>query len=267
MLKRFLSVSLLINLLLTTAVGFLLRGYPSTHETPVICAPAEPTPTQIRETTSEAHPQPPATPFRWSQLEATDYFTYVANLRAIDCPEETIRDIISADVANLFNMTRSEAKATMPPETFLQHSLQLKRNEAELIVSLFGPPSPPRRVIGPTEVSNYAQTRPESDFSPEASLPPGSVQEIPSEKTKPVLVPLAFLPPHPDANLTAEQESVLDELSKEFIQAIGGADQNPNDPEYLKRWQKAQPEIDAQLHAMFGDNFYGQQLNQATSEM
>src|SRR5437868_6638046 len=31
--------------------------------------------------------------FHWSQIESSDYRAYIANLRAIGCPEPTIRDI------------------------------------------------------------------------------------------------------------------------------------------------------------------------------
>jgi hypothetical protein len=40
--------------------------------------------------------------FRWSMVESDDFPTYIANLRAIECPEQTIRDIIRADVNELF---------------------------------------------------------------------------------------------------------------------------------------------------------------------
>jgi LysM repeat protein len=40
--------------------------------------------------------------FSWSQVESDDYPTFIANLREIDCPEQTIRDIIIADVNALF---------------------------------------------------------------------------------------------------------------------------------------------------------------------
>jgi hypothetical protein len=40
--------------------------------------------------------------FSWDELESEDYPTYIANLRSISCPEETIRDIIIADVDHLF---------------------------------------------------------------------------------------------------------------------------------------------------------------------
>jgi hypothetical protein len=40
--------------------------------------------------------------FSWSEVESSDYPTYIANLRSINCPEQTIRDIIIADVNALF---------------------------------------------------------------------------------------------------------------------------------------------------------------------
>ena len=40
--------------------------------------------------------------FNWSQVESTDFKTYMQNLRAIGCPEETIRDLIVAEVNKLF---------------------------------------------------------------------------------------------------------------------------------------------------------------------
>jgi hypothetical protein len=43
-----------------------------------------------------------AAPFNWQQVESADYRVYVRNLRAIGCPEATIRDIIVADVNELF---------------------------------------------------------------------------------------------------------------------------------------------------------------------
>ena len=40
--------------------------------------------------------------FHWGTVESPDYREYIAKLRAIGCPEETIRDIIIADVNKLF---------------------------------------------------------------------------------------------------------------------------------------------------------------------
>jgi len=43
----------------------------------------------------------------WQDVESADYVTYVRNLRAIGCPEKTIRDIIVADVNELYAHRRA----------------------------------------------------------------------------------------------------------------------------------------------------------------
>jgi len=40
--------------------------------------------------------------FSWANVESADYRDYIAKLRAIGCPEETVRDIIIADVSKLY---------------------------------------------------------------------------------------------------------------------------------------------------------------------
>ncbi len=67
---------------------------------------------------SRSVPRPPAAPasspakrFDWRTVESSDYRAYVANLRAIGCPEETLRDIIRADVKKLFD---ERVRAQMP---------------------------------------------------------------------------------------------------------------------------------------------------------
>ncbi len=45
---------------------------------------------------------PGSPPFHWSQLEATNHFTYLTNLLAIGCPKDTARDILTARVADDF---------------------------------------------------------------------------------------------------------------------------------------------------------------------
>ncbi len=40
--------------------------------------------------------------FDWSKVESDDYRRYISNLRAVGCPEETIRDIIITDINKLY---------------------------------------------------------------------------------------------------------------------------------------------------------------------
>jgi len=45
--------------------------------------------------------------FTWREIESDDYPTYVANLRDINCPEQTIRDIIIAEINGLYSRRRA----------------------------------------------------------------------------------------------------------------------------------------------------------------
>ncbi|MDX1951612.1 MAG: hypothetical protein SFY81_05475 [Verrucomicrobiota bacterium] len=50
--------------------------------------------------------------FNWESVESPDYKQYIANLRSIGCPEETIRDIILADVNKLYDSKRKQLRGT-----------------------------------------------------------------------------------------------------------------------------------------------------------
>ena len=54
---------------------------------------------------------PTPAPFDWRAVESEDYRKYIRNLRSIGCPEETIKDIIVADVGKLFEARKSHMKA------------------------------------------------------------------------------------------------------------------------------------------------------------
>ena len=91
-----------------------------------------------------APPAPPAViyrtnQFRWSQLESTDYRQYIANLRAIGCPEATVRDIVITDVMRLYAARRGKfyqnGRAFKYWETDEKRTLkqaQLEAREAQL---------------------------------------------------------------------------------------------------------------------------------------
>jgi hypothetical protein len=48
----------------------------------------------------------------WRYVESEDYRIYIANLRAIGCPAQTIRDIVTTDVISVFAGRRNEAFKT-----------------------------------------------------------------------------------------------------------------------------------------------------------
>lgn len=89
--------------------------------------------------------------FSWQELESDDYPTYIANLRDISCPEQTIRDIIIADVNALYARRRATEIVTAsqqwwrtePDTNVLQlaaaKSRELDQERRELLVRLLGP--------------------------------------------------------------------------------------------------------------------------------
>ena len=82
-------------------------------------ATTHPSPAEERATSETATPaavqvvtETASQKFDWRVVESADYRKYIANLRAIGCPELTIRDIIIADVNKLFAARRNELLKT-----------------------------------------------------------------------------------------------------------------------------------------------------------
>jgi hypothetical protein len=158
-------------------------------------------------------------PFRWNQIESPDYRVYVANLRAIGCPERTVRDIIHADVGSLFAAKRKEQ---LPGEQAVVGKWS-REEESRLIASLLG------------DASEEAVRRVER-FTPAAAV-----------------LPLVLRPVDVAAlGLSDEQKAAIEELRDQFITDVGGVGQDPNDPAYGSRWQTAQPQSDIMLRGMIG---------------
>ena len=74
---------------------------------------------------------------------------------------------------------------------------------------------------------------------------------------KGVAMPLAFQQLDPELfHLNRQQIAAIEQLRTRFIEQIGGTNQSPDDPAYLEKWQKAQPEIDAMLWLQLGKGLY-----------
>src|ERR1051325_5293176 len=98
-----LVVSVLVN------AGLLAGYFVSTRPaaSPAAAAHSEPATKVVKQKVVETRPSRAVTnlvdkDFNWASVESADYKQYIANLRAIGTPEETIRDIIIADVSKLY---------------------------------------------------------------------------------------------------------------------------------------------------------------------
>ena len=95
--------SILLAIFGATAIAFSLRhgtlglvtpetSTSSNSPVPVVMEPS------VEHMTSDAKAS-----FDWSQIESSDFPTYISNLRRISCPEETIRDVVIADLNKLYD--------------------------------------------------------------------------------------------------------------------------------------------------------------------
>src|ERR1041384_364920 len=148
-------ISFALNLLLAAAV-VVLWGEPPDAQHPTRARPIR---YAAKTTTNQ-----PATHvvvrkqfFTWSEVESEDYRAYIANLRDIGCPEETIRDIIVADVTEFYE--RRRLREIVPedppwwkgsPQAEVAQSITRQQNalDAErraLLTELLGPGWEPQR--------------------------------------------------------------------------------------------------------------------------
>jgi hypothetical protein len=246
--KTHLKISLCLNLGLAAGLFFLLLNGSKRVTAPALQVVAE---TRPPLNTTAATPPPTASrtepkPFRWNQLESKDYRTYVRNLRAIGCPERTVRDLVSADaefvfgprrealehqLSDLANASWSARLAAAKTEAALKDELQnLPAQETALI----------NRMLGLQPTPSATET--------EANL---AANDGAAEDPAPVR-PLIWNVDPTNLNLSDNQMEVINDLRQSFVNKIGGPNQDPNDPAYSERWQQAQPEADDMLRTMLG---------------
>jgi hypothetical protein len=102
--RPWIILSLGLNLVLAVAVVWAAKFRPATTVRPAIAESITNRVVRTRPVTEAAAAVVEVTaPFHWAQIESTDYRAYIANLRAIGCPEATIHDIVEADVNDLFS--------------------------------------------------------------------------------------------------------------------------------------------------------------------
>jgi hypothetical protein len=180
-------------------------------------------------------------PFHWSQLESTnDYRFYIANLRAVGCPETTIRAIVCADF---------EAAAR-----FEQHQLELAGRSP----AMFSPEATKQaidRALGTELDSSLADETVQAASSISLSRGQTSnlrpVTQATARASYPVVFQNAVMN---DSSLTENQKAAVRQLQQQFVDAVG--DQSPSDPAYRARWQTAQQNADEVLRAQLGDQAY-----------
>jgi hypothetical protein len=232
--KRAFKVSLLLNLMLVGWIAWVSEksGNSKSADQP---APDRREPAQR----IEGHPQT-ETKFRWSQVESPDYRQYIDNLKAIGCPQQTVRDIITADVHSLYvarggRLNREPLSAQVRTDKFQA----LRDEENSVLAALLGPAPDPQPTRGKDDfqAAHAAQTQAQSNVS----------------------IPLAFRQTDFSAlNLSQEQFESVQYLRDAFQRELRDSDNERRSPEYLKQWQSAQAQNNLMLRGMLGTKLYEQ---------
>lgn len=198
-----------------------------------------------------AHGEP--APFRWGQLDAADYHVYVKNLRNIGCPEATLRAIVTADVHAAYRLRYNAVEKELSGVAGDAWSVQAggAGKEDELKGELQN-----LAVEETAEIADLLGLKSGPDAN---ALATGqrAHHNNPSLGNLPVAMPLVLESIDPAAlNLSDDQVQVINDVRQTFLNQIGGTNQDPNDPAYLARWQKAQPAADSMLLGMLGNEVY-----------
>lgn len=116
--RLLLTLSVAANIVALVVIGALWKSSPDQTGNQSVVAGSPAIPVAPSDTVLESTPPSPptnqladaTTTFDWRTVESTDYRHYIANLRAIGCPSETIQDIIVADVNKLYESRRKELR-------------------------------------------------------------------------------------------------------------------------------------------------------------
>ena len=231
-------------------------------------------------------------PFRWSQLESADYRTYVQNLRNSGCPEPTVRAIVTADVdavyrhdsgeierklADLASGSLADQMKSYDEQQALKVRLQkMPAEENSEIAYLLGlTPSTTQAAMGTANTSSptsgvtqasITSTSSEATTADAATVPSSNPPAADAPATLassftydvggqvvPVQYPVVFQKVDPSSlNLNSDQVQAIQNLQQNFVDNIGGPNQDPNNPAYLIRWRQAQLEADNALRFILG---------------
>lgn len=246
--KGLLRISALLNAILLAGliVIWASRSGVAPSSPAVVLQPIQPvTSATVSVPRGQTNPIGDSHPFRWSQLYSSDYHAYVKNLRAIGCPDPTLRAIVTADVDSVYRIITSRLEHTLAAlatnswsaqltsansEPALRDALQkIPGEEAAKIADLLG--------LKPASTANSVASTPDIPLTP-----PLALQNLD-------LTPL---------NLNADQKQIIANVREDFLQEIGDAHQDTNEPAYRARWNRARADADNTLEAELGSNLYSQ---------
>jgi hypothetical protein len=264
--KTALRISIWLNLGLVTGLFLILLSWRQQEAAAPVLSELKPPVQMAAASTPLASSVKEPEPFRWSQLlSAKDYGIYIANLRAIGCPEATIEDIVRGDTARAYSWERSQLGldgSGAGPWS--------RQAEMQLVASLLG------------EQTAYSSAPAQNtENQKEANGPEAAQTSMTSHSER------AGAPAYPlflqNANwnalgFNAEQQAAITQVRQQFLGEVDSlnqnsssaatqnpnsanpgataADPNPNASAPLAQWQQALQDADNQLRDLLGGQGY-----------
>ena len=179
-------------------------------------------------------------PFRWSQLDNRDYRVYVKNLRAIGCPEPSVRAIVTADVAAVYDQRQRRLEQTLAAVEAGSWSNRLNSVNGESAIQAELAQLPAEKTAIIADLLGLTRTR----VATPSAAPP-------------ITLPLAMQTFDWEAlKLDAGQIQAMQDLRQRFLAQTGGMPPDPNDAAAVAHWQKAQAESDDMMAGFLGSEAY-----------
>jgi len=124
----FLAVSLMGNLVLAAVWVAVRQGATAGTEAPSSAM----SPPAVLQTAKPSSPatETPGTETPWSRIASPDYHQYIANLRAVGCPEWLIRDIIVAAIDDSYQQKNKSDPGSFAPWLGADQRRQASRNQS-----------------------------------------------------------------------------------------------------------------------------------------
>lgn len=183
------------------------------------------------------------------QTDADNFQQYATALRSQGQPEKTVRELTASRITAAFQSRRAairnQTRQGIAGGASVQAQLDmLNRAQGSLIVQLFGAEENPTDATEDTASAEAART----GDGKQALMPAVMAEAMPATVT------------------TGEQASEWEKLRHDFVNAIGGASEDPAHPRYRQRWMQAQSAADQRFRLLFGDTAYVQHQMQAQRE-
>jgi hypothetical protein len=220
-------------------------------------------------------------PFRWQQLESpTDYRVFIANLRAIGCPEATIEDIAKGDANRAFSWERHQlgldGSGSGPWSRF---------RETQLVATLLAEPSATGSTQSVTSRSDVGRgetattTVPASSAGDQMQPASAKVPESEAQNSDASASSYPLFLQNVDWNalgFSADQQVTITQVRQQFLNDTSGLTQNGNntanpnpdsgnqdsasagssDSSALTQWQIALQNANQQLRDLLGSQAY-----------